>query len=189
MALGIDDAAVSFSSDDGIDCFHFGCHVHFSYGCRSVSAAMFLGDVSQGACRREVADGVSRCVCEYIVSHTDERIFLSEHGSVFANESESVHIRVNDDTEVVSSFPHFVHDSRQVFLQRLRIMREISRHIAVEHGTLNAQCIEKFWQDDGSDRVDSIKADSEFGFPDAFHINQLEIEHIFYVPFVEGVIL
>ncbi len=57
VALGVNDSAVAFAADNGADLLHLRGDVDFSDSGGKVLTAVTLGDVAQGAGRREVGDG------------------------------------------------------------------------------------------------------------------------------------
>ena len=50
VAGGIDDATITFATDDGTVLAHQGRHVHLANGRSLVRTAVTLGDVCQGTC-------------------------------------------------------------------------------------------------------------------------------------------
>ena len=132
MALGIDHAAVAFAADDGMHALHLRHHIHFAYRTCAILAAMRLGHIAQCACGGHVADGVTRRMTQDIVGYADERIFLAEHLAVLADDSQPVHVGIDNKTYIRLAGFEQVADLGQVLRQRFGVMRDTAVRRAVE---------------------------------------------------------
>ena len=187
---GIDDTTVSFATDDGTCFFHLGHHVHFADGCSSVVATIFLGDVTQTAGGREVGHRGAGGVLEHVVGASHEGVFFTEHGAIFANEGEAVHIGIDHDAEVVTSLAQEVTDFGEVFFERFGVVGEVSGGFHVETGDLSdTQLSEEFRQDDAADGVHGVDGDGEVSTTDGVDVHEFEVFDEFDVTLVVAEVL
>ena len=114
MSCGVNHTAVTFTTDDGAGFFHLRHHIHLTYGSGSVVATVFFGHIAQTTCGREVTYSVTGRVLEHIVCHGHKGVFFTEHGTVFANQSEAVGVGINHKTDVVATFAHEVANLAEV---------------------------------------------------------------------------
>ena len=187
---GIDDSTIAFTTDDGTGFAHLGHHVHLSYRCGAIVAAVLLCHVAQTTCGAEVADGVSGGMLEHVVGHGHKGVFLAEHRSVLADEGQTVHIGVNHESHVMASLAHEVADFVEVFLQRFGIVGEVAGRLAVEQGHLrHAKLSEEFGNDDTTYGIDGIKCNGEVCTADGIHVDQFKVFDKFHMALVEGEVL
>ena len=158
---------------------------------------MTLCDVAQGTGRAQIRNGVALVVSQHVVGHRDQRVFLTEHAAVLADESQTVDIGVNDDAEVKTLLrradrvfigTHLVHDALQILLQGLGVVGELSCALAVQNLVVDAQCLEQLGQDDAANGVDGVGTDAELAGLDSLDISQTEVEHRLHMTLVHGVV-
>ena len=99
---GIDDAAVALSPDDGVGFRHGLDHIDLPHGTGGIPLAMGFGHIAQGPSGTEVAHHGTRRVGQYVIRHGNEGILLAEHGPVFADERQAVHVGIHRDAEVAT---------------------------------------------------------------------------------------
>ena len=115
---------------------------------------------------------------QHIVGYGDQRIFFTIHLAVFANHGQTVHIRINDKSYIGFTAFHQFHNVAQVLLQRFGIMLEVTGGLAVEFlHMLHSKLLQQLRKNDSSDRIDTVNGYAETGFPDGFHIHQVECQH------------
>ena len=146
---------------------------------------MLGGDITQGASRAEIADGVAWSVTQDIVGYTHESVFLAEHAAVLADEGKSIDIRVNNNTKIKGSRLHLVHDAREILLQRFGIMSEVASGFGIEELILNAKTVEESGKNHSSHTVDTVNTHLESCLADGLGIYEIEIEHRLDVTVVE----
>ena len=173
VALWIDYSTITFAADNGINGLHLRGYVHLANSRSRVLAAMFEGNIAQGTSGTEVRHGVTWHFRQHIVGHTNQRILFAEHLSVFTNKHQTVYIGVNNDTHVVVSILYLGHNLCEIFLQRFRVMGEISRWLVVEHGVFHAQLVEQFGQNNTPHAVHRIDNDLKPSLTNGISINQL----------------
>ena len=184
MALRIDYTTITFTTNDSPNGLHLGCHVHLAHSSSSIRAAMFLGHIAKCTRRRQIRNGIPLCVRQHIVGHADERIFLTKHRAVLADESQTVDIGVDNDTQIILAGLHLVHDALQILLQRLGIVGEVASRLGVENRVFHAQLVEQLGQNDTTNGVDGVHTNAEMRVADGLSINQFEAHHIVNVPLV-----
>ncbi len=170
---GIDDSAIAFAANHCVYVFHERGDIHLAHRRGTIFAAVLGRDVTQRTGRGKVRNGVARCVRKHVVGHADERVFLTKHLAIFTDESESVNIGINHDSEVKTTFFNLVHDATEVLLQRLGIVGEVAVGLAVEELRLHAECLQQVGQDDAANGVDAIYHHAETSLSDGFGIDQL----------------
>ena len=188
VQFGIDDAAVTLASDDGMVLAHQGGDVHFAHG-RSLilAAAVLVGHVTQGAGGGHVGDGVARGVLQHIVCHTHQGVFLAKHLAGFAHQGQTVHIGVNHDAEVAVLAGHRVGNLGKVFRNGLGIMGKMACGFAVQlHHILHAQGAKQAGDGNAARGVNGIHCHAEIGLGNGLFVYQFEPEHALYV-MVDGV--
>ena len=179
---GIDYATVAFTTDYGTCFFHLRHNVHFAYGCCGIVAPVFFGHVAQTACRGEVGNGWAGCVLEHVVGAGHEGVFFTEHGAVFTNQGEAVHIGVDYDTQIVASFAEEVTNFAEVLLERLGVVGEVAGRFGVEPRHLGyAELSEEFGEDDAAHRVDGVDGHGEVGTADGVDVDEFEFLNHFDV--------
>ena len=107
---------------------------------------MFLGDITQGARRTEVGNGVAFHMVEDVVGHGHERILLSIHLTVLLDKRQSVYIGVNNHAKIVASLGTLTHDAAKVLGDRFGVVREIAVGLAVEERCLDTERLEQVGQ-------------------------------------------
>ena len=148
-----------------------------------VSSAVGLGHVAQGAAGAEVRDGDARLHArlfrplEQVVRHAHERVLFHERLAVFADERQTVHVRVHADSEVSFLTNDGLAQLDQVLGQRLRIMGEIARGLAVDGYALHAQALEQARHDDAAHAVHRVQNHLEAGLLDRGQVHGLELQH------------
>ena len=162
----IDDASVAFAADEGAHLVHQGGHVHLTDRRSVIGAAVGLRHVAQGAGGRQVGhrgDGLSFLLGQAaeVVGDAHEGIFLHEGLAVLADEGETVHVRIDTHAEVRVFTDDGAAQVHEVHGQRLRVMGEIARGVAVEFDALDAQALQQARHDDTAHGVDGIHHDGE----------------------------
>jgi len=186
---GIDDSAITLTTDDGTCLFHLGGYVDLTYSSCIVLTAVLTGHITQGTCGAEVGDGIAGCMFENIISNGYKSVFLTVHGTVLINESKTVHIRVNHEGYITATLFHEVHDVTQILFKRFGVMLEITGGLTVELiDTLNAQGAEQLGENDATNGVDAVNGDLETGLADGIDINQVKSKDSIDMTAVHGVI-
>ena len=143
MCSRVDDTTVALAADYGTGFLHLRHNVHLAYGSSIIFAAVLAGHIAKGAGRGEVAYGIAGRVLQDVVGYGDESVFLAVHRAVLAEESQTVHIGVNDECYVVSAFLHQRLDVGQILLERFWVMLEVARRFGEESGDgLHAELIQ-----------------------------------------------
>ncbi len=144
MALRIDDAAIAFAANHSTYLFHLRGDVDLTHSCCHVLAAVLHGDIAQGAGATQVGYGVTLSMAQYIVGHADKGVLFTEHHAILADESQTVDIRIDHDTEIEVAALHAIHDAMQVLLQGLGVVGKIACTLAVENLVVDTQLLEQF---------------------------------------------
>ena len=131
VTFGIDDAAVSFATNDRTYAFHLRHDVYFAYRAGTILTTMLRRHVCQGTRTRHVTNRITRCMTQHIIGYADQCIFLAEHLSVLAYDGQSVHIRIYHKAHIRLAFFEQVAYLGQVLRQRFGVMREMSIRRAV----------------------------------------------------------
>ena len=178
VAGRIDHSAIAFATDDGAHFFHLGGYIHFAYGRSIIFPAVFAGHITQCTSGTQIGNRIARSVLQHIVGYGDQRIFFAIHLAVFANHGQTIHIRINDKSYIGFTAFHQLHNVAQVLLQRFGIMLEVTGGLAVEFlHMLHSKLLQQLRKNDSSDRIDTVNGYAETGFPDGFHIHQVECQH------------
>ena len=120
----VDHSAIALASDQRIGLTHLGSNVDLSHGGCLIGASEFLGDIPEGTAAREVGTGdwcIRVCylfqrdalgfgyLCspfEEVRGNAHQGIFLTERLAVFADEGETVHIRIDGYSHVGMLLDH-----------------------------------------------------------------------------------
>ena len=189
MALRIDDSTIAFATNHGTHLFHLCRDVHLAHSSSSVLATVLLGHVAQGTGRGEIAHGISLIVGKDIVGYADQRVFLTKHLTVFADESQTVNVGVDYDAQVETALSHLVHDALQVLLQWLGVVGKLSGALAIENLEVYTQSLEQLRQNDAAHAVDSIGTNAELMLANRLYVDQAQVEYRLHVALVHRVVL
>ena len=103
----IDDTAIALTADNGVNLAHLGNNVYLAYGSSAVLAACVLvGNIAQSTGRAQVANGITGSVLQDVVGNGNESVLLAIHGAVLAEESQTVHVGVNNECDIVLALLH-----------------------------------------------------------------------------------
>ena len=89
----------------------------------------------------------------------------------------AVHVGVNDDAKVVAAGAHLGHDAAEILFERLRVVGEVARRLAVEQAALHPEAAEQARQHGAPNAVDGIHADLEPGLAHGVDVYQPQREH------------
>ena len=131
MALWIDYATIALAAYYGTNLFHLGGNIDLANSRGRIGSCMFFRHITQGTCRAEVRDGIAWGMRENIVGNTDESILFSKHPAILTDKRQTVNIRVNNDTKVVTALCHLVHNAGEVLLQWLRIVGKVTISLSI----------------------------------------------------------
>ena len=126
---------------------------------------------------------------ENIVGNTDESILFSKHPAILTDKRQTVNIRVNNDTKVVTALCHLVHNAGEVLLQWLRIVGKVTISLSIKDCVCYTELVEKLWQDYSTNAIDRVNDDTEASLADRLCINEFQCEYAVYVTLVKGIIL
>ena len=132
MAFRIDYSTISFTSNHCMSRFHLGNHIHFPYSRSIVFATIFTGYIAQSTGRTQVRNGISGSMFQYIVCHGHQCIFFAIHFSILTDHSQTVNIRVYNESHVTTAFGHQSHNVPQVLFQRFRVMLKITGRFTIK---------------------------------------------------------
>ena len=138
---------------------------------------MLLSDITQGASGTEIADSVARSVTQNIVGYTHKSVFLTEHAAVLADKGKAIDIRVNNNSEIISTRLHLVHNTGEILFERFGIMRKIACRISIKELILHPKTVEEFGQNHSAYTVDTVNTHLESSLADCLGINKIEIKH------------
>ena len=145
----IDYSSVAFATNNGVCILHLSNDIDFAHGCSIVLLAVLGCHVAKGACRTKVAHRIAWSVLQYIVGHSNKRVLLAVHSAIFADESKTVNVRVDNERYVVLTLCHKRHDVAEVLLKRFWIVLEIAcRFCKKRSDGLHAKLLKQLWQDD-----------------------------------------
>ena len=138
--------------------------------------AVGLGHVAEGAGRGQVGnggDGLSGLLGELaqVVGDAHEGVFLHERVPVLADEGEPVHVRVHAHAEVRLLADDGAGQVHEVRGQRLRVVGEVARGIAVEFHALDAEAFQQARHDDAAHGIDRIHHDGEVSGLHGLHVH------------------
>ena len=131
MAGRIDHSTISFTTDNGIGCFHFRYNVYFANGRSIVFHTVFTGYITQGTSRAQVGYRIARSMLQHIVGHSNQCIFFTVHHTIFANHRQTVNVRVYHKCHIRFSPFHQVHDVSEILFKRLRVVLEVSGRFTI----------------------------------------------------------
>ena len=188
MALRIDDAAIAFATNHSSHLLHLRGDIDLAYSCCCVLATVLHGDIAQGAGATQVGYGVTLSMAQYVVCHADKGVLFAEHHTILADESQTIDIGIDHDTEIEVAALHAIHDAMKVLLQRLRVMGKVACTLAVENLVVDTQLLEQLGQDDASYRVDGIYADAELALADSLAVDKFQTQHRVDVALVIAVV-
>lgn len=189
MEFGVNHTSVAFATDYGADFAHLGYYVNLANSSGSIGEAAFLGDVAESTGGAHVAHSIAGGVVEHIVGNAHERIFFAKHLAVLADESQTVNIRVDNDTHVAFLGGDEGCDVGKVLGDGLGIVLEVAGRVAVQlYNFVHAESLEQAGDGDSAGGVDGIYGYAEVGFLDGFSINQFELEHALDMG-VDGVVV
>ena len=189
VSRGIDDASIALTADNGVGVLHLLHYIHFTHCAGIVLHAVVAGHIPQSPGGTEVADGVAWCVTKDIVGNSHKGVFLTVHLSFLVNECQSIHIGVNNESYIVTTFGHETHDIAQVLLQRFGVVLEVTCRGIVERGDMAyTKLLEEHRQNDAAYGVDAVEGYLEIGFSDGIYINQLETQYHVDMLLVIGVV-
>ena len=127
---------------------------------------------------------------EHVVGAGHEGVFFAEHGAVFTNEGEAVHIGVDHDAQVVASFAEEVTYFAEVFLEGFGVVGEVAGGFGVESCHLgHAELSEEFGQDNAAHGVHGVDGHGEVGTADGVDVHQFEVLDQFDVALVVAEVL
>ena len=188
VALRIDDAAIAVATNHSTYLLHLRGDIDLAYSCCRVLATVLHGDIAEGAGATQVGNGVALSMAQYVVGHADKGVLFAEHHTILADESQTVDIGIDHDTEIEVAALHAIHDAMKVLLQRLRVMGKVACTLAVENLVVDTQLLEQLGQDDASYRVDGIYADAELALADSLAVDELQTQHRVDVALVIAVV-
>ena len=180
VAGGIDHAAVAFAADQRVHGMHLRGHVHLAHRGGVVGAAVGLRHVAQGAAGAEVGNRIARRHArlfrplEQIVGHGHEGVFFDERLAVLADECEAVHVRVDADAQVGLLADDRLAQLDEVLRQRLGVVGEVARGLAVEGDAFHAEALQQARHDDAAHGVDGVEHHLEAGLADRFRVHGLQ---------------
>ena len=129
VTLGIDDAAIAFTANDGPHLLHLRGDVDLTDSSSSIATTILLCDITQSAGAGEIRYGgewrqpfishfsfLISHLRQHIVGDADQRILLAKHLAVLTDEGQTVNVGVDNDAEVIMTSLHLVHDALQVLL-------------------------------------------------------------------------
>ena len=132
VALRINHTAVAFAANDGVHAFHFRHHIHFTHCACTILSAVRFGHIAQGAGGGHITYRVARRVAKDIIRDADEGVLLSEHLSVFADDRQTIDIRIDYKTYIRLAGLEQIADLSQVLGKRFGVMREMAVRRAVQ---------------------------------------------------------
>ena len=140
---------------------------------------MRFRDIAECACGTQITAGVTRCVAKDIVRHGDEGIFFAEHLTVLANNSQSVHVRIDHEAHVRFALTQQVADFCQVLRQRFGIMRKTACRLAVKFDDIiYAQGLEHSRNSQSANGVDAVDGNGEVLCFNRFRMHQVEVQYL-----------
>ena len=185
MTLRIYHSAIALAADDRTGSLHLGHDIHLAYGRSRVRASVLFRHIFQSSCGTEVRTGIAGSVPQHIVGHRHKSIFFAEHLAILANHRQPVHIRVNHESYIQTAFAHKRHDVGKILFQRLRIVAEIARRLAIEFlHMLHAESGQKFRQDNPAHRIHTVYRHSESGLAYGLRIHELQAQYGIYMLFI-----
>ena len=122
---------------------------------------------------------------EDVVGHSHQRVLLDEHRAVLADQCQPVDIGIHDDPQVgllAADHPGYF---GQVLRQRLGVVGEFARGVAVQLHDLAPQSSQQFGHHDAAHRIHGVHNDLVAARTDGLGIDQRERQHLRDVPFVE----
>ena len=199
MDRGIDDAAVAFAADQGADLVHEGRDVDLTDRGSVILAAMGLGHIAEGPAGAEVGDGddgLAGLLGQFaeVVRDGNERVLLDEGFAVLADEGETVHVRVDADAEVRLLADDGLAELDEVLRERLGIVGEFARGLAVEADAFHAEALEEAGHDDAANGIDRVDDHLEVRSLDGGDVNGLQrqdgvevlVREVFLLDVAEG---
>ena len=116
VTLWIDNTSIAFATNYSVDILHLGSNIHLTYCSSCIFATMLLRYIAKRTSRRKVANRVTRSFAQYIICNAYQCIFLAKHLAILTDESQSVNVRIHNDTHIVSTLLQFIHDTTKVLL-------------------------------------------------------------------------
>ena len=116
---------------------------------------------------------------QHVVCHADERIFLAEHLSVLANDSQAVDIRVNYEAHICLAVTHQFAYLLEVLRQWFGVVREVAVRRAVEaDDILHTQRLQQCGDSQSADGVHAVDSHGEVSLTDRLCIHQTQVKHV-----------
>ena len=185
VALWIDYSTITFTTYNSAYFTHLCGHIHLTYGSSAINTTMLLRNITKGTCRTQIAYSSTRCMLKNIIGNAYKGIFLAEHLTILTDESKTVNIWVNNDSEVISALCELIHDTCEILLKRLWIMCKVTVRLAIQELILHSKLIKELWKDDTTDRVDRVNNNAETSILDCLYISKLKVEDCLYMTVIK----
>ena len=121
---------------------------------------------------------------QHVIGYANQRVFLAKHGSVLTNKSQTVDIGIDNNTQVIITRAHLIHNATQILLQRLWVVGKIARRLTIQYLIGNPQTVEQLGQYDTTNTIDGIYTHLEMCIVNSFLINQVERKNVVHMPVV-----
>ena len=124
-----------------------------------------------------------------VVADSHQCIFFSKHLPVFADNSQTVYVRVHNKTDIGFGMLHQVGDLRQVFRDRFRIMCKVTVRSTMQlENFLYPQSWKQFRNNNTAYRVYTVDSDTEISSSDSLDIHQIQLQHTLDVLLIVSII-
>ena len=125
-----------------------------------------------------------------VVGNGNESVLLAIHSAVLAEESQTVHVGVNYECDIVLALLHELLDFNKVLLQRFGIVLEVTGRLCEQAGNLlHTELLEQLGQDDTTYTVYCIESHLEVCVAYCLNVNEVEIQNHVDVLLVVRVVL
>ena len=187
VAFGIDDTAVAFASYQGSDFMHLRSDVYLSYGSGIIAPAMSLGHIAKCPAGGKVRNGAeifaafAHSFVQKIIRYGHKGIFFHKRLSVFANQSQPVHIGIHAYAKIGFFLYNCLAQVLEIGGKRLGIVGEISGGLAVEPDAFHAQFFEQARHYYATYGIHRIHDHLETGILDGLYIDGLKGEDGIYM--------